>query len=75
MIGDDVIIGTGAIVIARPNTGLSIGDGARVGAGAVVTKDVAPGQTVVGVPARPVGAGLGADLRADLVPDTPTGTN
>lgn len=57
VIGDDVVIGAGAIVIARPNTGLSIGDGARVGAGAVVTRDVAPGQTVVGVPARPVGLG------------------
>jgi len=54
VIGDDVVIGAGAIVIARPNSGLCIGDGARIGAGAVVTKDVAPGQTVVGVPARPV---------------------
>ncbi len=59
VIGDDVVIGAGAIVIARPNAGLSIGDGARVGAGAVVTRDVAPGQTVVGVPARPVGLGTG----------------
>ena len=53
-VGDDVMIGAGAIVVARPNTSLYIGNGARIGAGAVVTKDVAPGITVVGVPARPV---------------------
>jgi UDP-2-acetamido-3-amino-2,3-dideoxy-glucuronate N-acetyltransferase len=34
--------------------GLTIGEGAMVGAGSVVTKDVPPGVTVVGNPARPV---------------------
>ncbi|AWI59695.1 sugar O-acetyltransferase [Sinorhizobium fredii] len=47
-IGKDVWIGGGAIILA----GVTIGDGAIVGAGAVVTKDVAPGVTAVGNPAR-----------------------
>ncbi len=42
-------IGTGAVVLPK----VTIGRGATVGAGAMVNKDVAPGTTVVGVPARP----------------------
>ena len=45
---DGVMIGTGAQVLQY----LRIGQGAIVGAGAVVTSDVPPGATVVGVPAR-----------------------
>ena len=41
-------IGSGAIVLG----GVRIGEGALVGAGAVVTRDVPPGGTVAGVPAR-----------------------
>lgn len=45
-----VFIGLNAAVLP----GLRLGENAVVGAGAVVTRDVAFGQTVVGVPARPV---------------------
>lgn len=47
-IGEGVLVGTNATILQ----GLSIGDGATVGAGAVVTRDVEPGITVVGSPAR-----------------------
>ena len=40
----------GAVVLQN----LHVGRGATVGAGAVVTADVAPGATVAGVPARPL---------------------
>lgn len=53
-IGDDVLIGAGAIVVGRGNRRLVIGDGAVVGAGAVVTGDVPSGEIVVGSPAKPL---------------------
>ncbi|CAN5863956.1 sugar O-acetyltransferase [soil metagenome] len=50
-IGRNVWIGGGAIILP----GVTVGDDAILGAGAVVTRDVAPGATVVGNPARAVG--------------------
>ena len=41
-------IGSGATILG----GVRIGAGALVGAGSVVTRDVAPGATVIGVPAK-----------------------
>ncbi len=49
VLGRGVLAGTGAQILQY----VKVGDGATVGAGAVVTKDVEPGQTVVGMPARP----------------------
>jgi serine O-acetyltransferase len=52
-IGDDVFIGTGAKVLGA----ISVGDGAKIGANAVVLIDVPAGATVVGIPARVVERG------------------
>ena len=55
VIEDHAYIGTGAIIKqGLPGKPLVIGKGAVVGMGAIVTKDVAPGQTVIGNPARPM---------------------
>ena len=48
VIGKSAFVGTGSIILP----GVKIGEGAIVGAGAVVTKDVFPGTTVIGIPAR-----------------------
>lgn len=48
VIGENVWIGGGAIILP----GVTVGDDAVIGAGAVVTRDVAPGATVAGNPAR-----------------------
>ncbi len=50
-IEDEVVIGAGAAVLGP----FRVGRGARIGSNAVVLKEVPPGATVVGVPARPVG--------------------
>jgi serine O-acetyltransferase len=47
-LGKDVVIGAGAKVLG----GFTVGDGARVGSNAVVTKPVPAGATAVGNPAR-----------------------
>lgn len=52
----DAYIGAGAVIVGP----IMIGEGATVGANAVVTRDVPNGDTVVGIPARSV-----ADRRGD----------
>jgi serine O-acetyltransferase len=51
VIGSNVLVGAGAKVIGA----ITVGDGARIGANAVVVKDVDANTTVVGIPAKPVG--------------------
>jgi len=51
VIEDDVWVGIGAILLK----GVHVGAGARIGAGAVVTSDIAAGACVAGNPARMVG--------------------
>jgi bifunctional UDP-N-acetylglucosamine pyrophosphorylase/glucosamine-1-phosphate N-acetyltransferase len=50
VIGDGAFIGSDTMLRAP----ISVGPGARTGAGSVVTRDVPDGKTVVGMPARPI---------------------
>lgn len=50
VIGNDVWVGYEAVILA----GVTIGDGAIIGARAVVTKDVPPYTIVGGIPAKPI---------------------
>jgi serine O-acetyltransferase len=47
-LGNGIYVGAGAKIIGK----VKVGDGARIGANAVVTQDVPAGWTAVGVPAR-----------------------
>ena len=51
VIEDDVFVGMHCLILK----GVRLGQGCVIGAGSVVTKDVAPGMIVAGNPARPVG--------------------
>lgn len=76
-IGNNVVIATGAKVLGA----ITVGDNARVGANAVVLKDVPPDSTVVGVPGRivmqngkkvepePLTHGRGLDPEGELLQD------
>lgn len=50
VLDDGVLVGTGAQLLQY----VHVGAGATIGAGAVVTKNVADGDTVVGIPAKPL---------------------
>jgi serine O-acetyltransferase len=65
---DNVTVGVGAIVLGA----ITLGEGARIGGGAVVVKDVPPHATAVGVPARIVATRdpqTGAARRVEELPD------
>ena len=47
-LGRDVVVGAGAKVLGP----FTVGDGARIGSNAVVVREVPPGATAVGIPAR-----------------------
>ena len=63
IIGNDVWIGYEAVIMA----GVTIGDGAIIGARAVVTKDVPPYTIVGGVPAREIRRRFSDDVIARLL--------
>ena len=63
VIGSDVWIGYEAVILS----GVHIGDGAIIGARAVVTKDVEPYTIVGGVPARPIRRRFDEDTVARLL--------
>lgn len=52
---DDVTIGAHSIVVARPNTPLTIGQKSTLGAGSVLTKSIPPFEIWAGNPARKIG--------------------
>jgi serine O-acetyltransferase len=67
-VGDHVVVGVGASVLGA----ITVGDGARIGGGAVVVKDVPPYATAIGVPARIVAKRdpeTGTTRRIEQLPD------
>ncbi len=61
VIEDDVHIGAKAMIISPEKGSLRIGRGARIGAGAVVSRDVPPGATLICAPPRVLLAEDGAE--------------
>ena len=67
-LGREVVVGVGASVLGD----ITVGDGARVGAGSVVLRDVPPHTTTVGIPARAVAwrdPSSGETRRIERLPD------
>lgn len=65
-LGNNVVVGVGAKVLGA----VKIGDNSRIGAGAVVLKDVPPNSTAVGVPAKVVAFKVrGTTERVESLPD------
>lgn len=60
-IEEGAFVGSDTVLVAP----VRVGKGARTGAGAVVTRDVADGDTVAGVPAKPIKAGEANDAKAE----------
>jgi serine O-acetyltransferase len=63
IVEDDVKIGANAVIISPHRKDLRIGRGARIGAGAVVSRDVPPGSTVVSAPVQVSPPGVASDER------------
>ncbi|NBY04388.1 MAG: serine O-acetyltransferase [Betaproteobacteria bacterium] len=61
-LGCDVVVGAGAKILG----GFTVGDGARIGSNAVVTKPVPAGATAVGNPARIILADAQADNQREV---------
>lgn len=61
-IGRNVVIGSNACILGP----IRIGDGAKIGSGSVVVKDVPPGATVVGVPGKVVEKKIAEKLELDF---------
>ncbi|MFW6138447.1 MAG: serine O-acetyltransferase [Spirochaetota bacterium] len=61
-IGDNVVIGAGAVILGP----IHVGQCSKIGANSVVLRDVKPFTTVVGIPARPAGKHRLKDQHVDL---------
>lgn len=64
-IGNDAFIGSDTLLVAP----VVVGENARTGAGSVVTRDVAPGTLVYGVPAKPGAGRSSGDVSASETAD------
>ncbi len=67
-LGNHVIVGAGAHILGP----ITVHDGARIGSNAVVLKDVPPGMTMVGIPARAANE-IGRGVSDFLAYGTPCG--